>query len=422
MHRMEQRRNQTTFSPSNRWAESVATHYISPGMIRGTVRRTLFVLSLLGCFCGSSGLGQKSGSLSVAHPPKIEPELQTRAVDLGGGKPLSGLPVSTVIGYPTHCSSVGTTFIELYDKVVQDPKPIYVGDLYSIEQDGKVEKIQRVLPEQKQEVSIRSVYPGTNLIASLVTALPQKDPSGQQSEGSVQYYISLSKRDGSSAGLIALNLNFDVLRVAVLDSGRFLATGIDTLNRLPVLALLDTDGTLLRILDVNAAPYASSQSLGTIYKKAAKNADSMSLAAMSFANAVFAPYGSKVVLFQPASRLPVHILGEGGEENAIQLKLPKDVLLESILASSQKDTWVVRTQSLNQFSTFQSAGVVDHVDQQLFEVDPITGETLHALKVSGTNPMEITCASDNQLIALHFDMGNKDAGKSSQWTLAAENR
>lgn len=383
--------------------------------------RLPFVLSLLVACCSLSLHTQQLGEAAQSSKADSEPALPVRAIDLSGGKPLIGLPLAAIIGYPGHSSSDGTTFFEIYDGSKQSPAFI-AGDLYGISEDGTVKEIQRDFPEKKREIAVRSIYPGESVIATLLTALPQRNLSDEQSSSVRQYYISLSKRDGTSSKLILLDLKFEPLKVAVLESGRFLALGIDTLNHQPVLALLDTDGTFIRPIDLDARTYASSETLKTIYRRKADEPSSAGVTAMALPNSVFVPYGSKVLFFQPGSNLPVHILGEGGEENSVQLLLPDGYLPEFMLASSKNDTWVVRAQRVGVFSNFQKNGIVVNPDQQLFEVDPITGKATRALQITGAHPGEVTCAAGKKLIAPRFISADKVAGTAAVWTLAEQDR
>ena len=389
------------------------------------------IVCFISAFCVTAGsiFAQQVNGNNQKSQPETEPVLQMRTIEFGPGKQLAGLPPTITVGYPMHCSSDGTAFIEFYDKVIQKPGSalvpgsILVPDLYGVARDGSITAIQRSLPQQKREISSISFYPGAALIATLLRALPNKDPDNPQLDDIGQYYIALSKRDGSSSKLIALDLKFEIIRIAVLDSGRFLVTGIDPSNKLPVLGLLDTDGTLLRMLDVDSAPFAASKTLGTIYKGTGGDGDSTRLVTRPFAHAVFVPYGSKVLLLVPGSRLPVRIFGDNGEENSIELKLPKDELPETILPSSKTDAWIVRTQNISTFASQHAGGVVENPVQQILEVDPSTGDTLRSLHLKGLNTMEISCASEKEITALHYEFGAKDSNVQSGWTLlSAQNR
>jgi hypothetical protein len=104
----------------------------------------------------------------------------------------------------------------------------------------------------------------------------------------------------------------------------------------------------------------------------------------------------------PGTKLPVHILGEGGEENSIQLHLPNDYLIETILPCAKNDTWVVRAQAVQQFAQMQSEGVISNPQQALFEVNSFDGQALRRLDISGgVYPGQVDSAANKKLICLH---------------------
>lgn len=143
---------------------------------------------------------------------------------------------------------------------------------------------------------------------------------------------------------------------------------------------------------------------------------------LAVGNAAFVPFGSKVLFFEPGSGLPIHILGEGGEENSITLHLPKDYLVESILPSAKNDTWVVRAQSIKEFTQFQNNGVVVNPNQELFEVDPFSGDTLKTLHITGIHLGQVISAVDKKLIALRQNADVKDPSTPTGWLLIEQGR
>ncbi|HTX41783.1 MAG TPA: hypothetical protein VMD25_08135 [Acidobacteriaceae bacterium] len=387
------------------------------------MKRELLVVSLACLFSSVSVPAQKAGAPPPA-PQKPPQELQTRIVDFSDHKTLSGLPAAAVSGYPENCSADGVTFLEFYvyahGSIWMPGDPEVIPDIYSIAADGAVKKIPRDIQVPNSDIYTTEFYPGADLIAALVTATPGKSPAGSQADNRTEYFISTAERDGSSSKLIPLDLWFEPLKVAVLDSGRFLVTGIDTLNKNPVLALLETDGTLLHMIDVDERPITSSRALGTIYKGLGGGTEQ--LVAASFSRADFVPYGSRVLLFVPGSQLPVLILGEDGEENAVRLKLPKGELPEWIFSSSGNGTWVIRTQGIGTFEALATTGGSGPVAQHLFEADPVTGETLRELRVDGMDPMYISCASSKQVVAVDEEPGNKETGTAPHWIIAVSSQ
>ena len=124
--------------------------------------------------------------------------------------------------------------------------------LYGISEDGKVTTIQRKVPDDMERVVFRDVYASDSLVASLGSARPRKKSPEEPTSRETDYFICLSKRDGTFEKLISLkDLRFQPFKIAVLESGRFFAAGVDKLNKTPVLAMLDSDGRKPRLVFVN---------------------------------------------------------------------------------------------------------------------------------------------------------------------------
>lgn len=350
--------------------------------------------------CSSGGFGQQLTSrvLPRAGNAKASYPLPVKTIDLDGkGQRIVGLLNTNSMGYPVRGSSDGTIFAEMYDESKQPP-PFAAADLYAISEDAKVTKIQRKLPNDIESVQFTYLYAGESEIASLLSARPRRKDANEPAPREIDYFICLSKRDGTFDKLISLkDLKLQPFKIAVLVSGKFLVAGVDKLNKTPVLAMLDSDGEYLRPITFDNRPLDSSKSLQAIYQHgdpgAGPGADAVSAAA-------FVPYGNRVLFYIPGSKLPVRILGEGGEENSIQLHLPGDYLIETILPCAKNDTWVVRTQPVNQLAQLQSMGMVSTPKQQLFEVDPFSGKAIRKLEVAGVHPGQVASAANKKLIAL----------------------
>jgi hypothetical protein len=273
-----------------------------------------------------------------------------------------------------------------------------VAALYAISEDAKVTLIQRKSPDNMEEIAFRDVYANDSVVASLGSARPQKkSPDGKRSR-EIDYFICLSKRDGTFEKLILLKeLRIQPFKIAVLESGRFFVAGIDNLNKTPVLAMLDSDGQYLRPITLDNRPFDNSKSLQTIYLHLEPGAGTGEAA---MGRAGFAPFGNRILFYVAAAKLPVHILGEGGEENSIQVHLPEGYLIETMLPCAKNDTWVVRTQAVAEFAQMQSASVVSNPQQTLFEVNPFDGKALRRLDVSGAFPGQVDSAANKKLIGL----------------------
>lgn len=396
--------------------------------------RSFVPLLLLSCnvfAIGQQGPKPKASPSTAAQPAantsgdgaNAADAIPVNTVDFSEGKQLLGLPDRWMSRYPYLCSSDGVVFVEIMSDY--DPSATLIaGDLYGISSIGEVTKIQRnfTVPEKRVLSAIWS-YPGEDEVATLLRATAREQGgSGQHAKD--DYYISLSKRDGTFSRQIKLDIKFEPLKLAVFDSGDFLVLGIDPLNMQPLLALLDSDGSYLRRIDLDARPLAASGSLQAINRRAIDHAGAWEAAAIPVYDAMFVPYGSDVLFFQPGSELPVRIFNEGGEVNAVRLALPKGQLLQFILPAAKNDTWIVRTQKLADFAALKNKGISVNAPQQLFEVDPYSGKVLRELAPQGAMAASVNCAAGGILTALLY-YPKQDAAKQNTdagWKLATARR
>jgi hypothetical protein len=326
--------------------------------------------------------------------------LPVENVDLGlEGKRIIGVPNTNSMTYPVHGASDGTIFVEMYDDSKPQASPFTVGDLYAISEDAKVTRIQRKSPEDVEQVLFLDVYASDSVVASVASASPRKKSPDERPSREIDYFICLSKRDGTFEKLIPLKgLRFQPFKIAVLESGRFFVAGIDGLNKTPVLAMLDSDGQYLRPVDLDNRPFDNSKSLHAIYPHLDTGAE---VGEAAISNSGFVPFGERILFYIPGTKLPVRILGEGGEENSIPVHLPSDYLLETILPCAKNDTWVIRAQAVQQFAQMQSDGVISNPQQVLFEVNPSDGQALRRLDISGgIYPGQVDSAANKKLICL----------------------
>lgn len=349
-------------------------------------------------FCCVSAFGQQTSKLTHSTGNAKEYPLPVENVYLGGeGKHIIGVSNTNSIGYPVHGASDGTIFVEMLD--YSDHSSLFPAEaLYGISEDGKVTTIQRKVPDDMERVVFRDVYASDSLVASLGSARPRKKSPEEPTSRETDYFICLSKRDGTFEKLISLkDLRFQPFKIAVLESGRFFAAGVDKLNKTPVLAMLDSDGQYLRPVTLDNRPFDNSKSLQAIYPLHEPGAGAGEAA---IGGSGFAPFGNRILFYVPAAKLPVHILGEGGEENAIQVHLPDNYLIETILPCSKNDTWVVRAQAAKEFAQMATTGLISNPQRVLFEVNPFSGKALRRLDISGVSPSQVDSAANKKLICL----------------------
>ena len=362
------------------------------------MKLTALIIAISFCYVGASG--QQTSKVTRSTGVAKEYTLPVKNVNLGGeGKHIIGVPNTNSISYPVHGASDGTIFVEMLDYSDRS-SPFPAVGLFAISEDGKATRIERKSPDNMENVFFQDIYANESVVASLGSARPQKKSPDERPSREIDYFICLSNRDGRFEKLIPLKeLKFQPFKIAVLESGRFFVAGIDDLNKTPVLAMLDSDGQYLRPVTFDNRPIDNSKSLRAIYPHLDANAGAGGAA---ISNSGFVPFGNRILFYMPGTKLPVHILGEGGEENSIQLHLPNDYLIETILPCAKNDTWVVRAQAVQQFAQMQSEGVISNPQQALFEVNSFDGQALRRLDISGgVYPGQVDSAANKKLICLH---------------------
>lgn len=348
----------------------------------------------------SDSFAQKKG-----NPVNGQSPIRTRLVDLTRVEPLPGYPASTVSGFP-HCSSDGSIFSEVY-ATSDRPDVAEFPDLYSISELREVKKIKLPLPNGYQHASLRSLFPAKSEIVALIQVSQPKAPDSEVKKGQKIFFLSLTDLDGSGQKNIRLDLRFEPSKAAIFDAGRLLVLGVDTINQQPVLALLHEDGSLDRMMDLDERTYEPSHALNHIYKGRPGESQTLApqrLVSNALNNAQFVPWGAEILLAQPGSKLPVYRLRAGGQQEAVTVKLPEGSLLETILGSSERDTWVIRTKDASSFEKVTNGGVVENPPEKLFEVDPQTGEVIDQLLIKGPHPGELSCAAHGKLSALYYGL------------------
>jgi hypothetical protein len=351
----------------------------------------LVIITILG-----TGRGQ-----TPRQDPKPAATTELKTLEITKGTVASSIPLIDAMIAPVHCSSDGT----LYFDGLHNPATEPISQLYSVSSQGEGTHIARILPTDYKRTLVLDLFAGQHSLATLIEASqPLSNVNGDLPM--IAYYLSTSDRDGDRRNLTQLKLTFQPKKIAVLESGRFLVLGLDSVNRIPVLAMLETDGTFLRRLDINSLDYEHSSDLATAYAKPAdKNDPGTRLLSTQLSAAAFVPWGSKILLLQAGSRLPLHVFGNGGEEKTIPLALPPGFLLQYILASEEGPVLFVRTQSADEFKKFTEAGMIVNPTQQVLEFAVDTGKPIRSFQIKGAQPADIACASNGKFTALYYKIG-----------------
>jgi hypothetical protein len=344
-------------------------------------------------------------------------EVQAQTVNLTTGKPLVDLPSTTVIGSPVQCSPAGTTFLDVY-AMENAPSIKDFPDLYTISRLGDVEQRKRNLPAGYEGFVMLSSFAYGDDLVSLIEAHKKKtidSPASHQ----LEFFILLSPAQGSSPTAIPLQLKFNPRKIGVLPNGKFLVLGLDEGNQQAVLALLDTDGTFLKPIDLDNREYPKDKGIQkTLNLAPDTNSFEMrrkTIAAVSYS--AFVPVGTKVLFVQAASALPIKVLDESGEIAEIKLSIPAGYLLHDLLVSDVKGPLVARLESEADFRSFTEHHVQQNPEETFAEFDRYSGQLLKLIKVKGPQPEEVSCATSNELTAIYFPPEKEASSPSDKKTV-----
>jgi hypothetical protein len=226
------------------------------------------------------------------------PGLPVHVVDLTEVVPLIGMPPSSIMGLP-HCSSGGDIYLDVYGVPDAAGEVRVFPDLYRISPQHEVKRIPRPTPSGYKQLTTGSFFAGERTLVSLIQAFQPAEKQENRTARHDNFFLAVTDRDGDHARLISLNLPFDPAKVAVFDSGLFVAIGIDRKARQPVVALLREDGTILRFLDLDSEPKA--QPATASIEAQEQSLKEIRTLVKSLGNSEFVPWGTDIVLGQPES-------------------------------------------------------------------------------------------------------------------------
>jgi len=303
-----------------------------------------------------------------------------------------GLLASPALLGPLQCSSDGTVFM---NSLV--PPEFLHAELYAVSPSNEVHHFETARISDLYDVHVMDFFPSADSVALLVYATADKTQSegkttlsnGDQQEraaftGTHHSYVVLFAPDGTYKKAVQVqDESLDVRRLGVFDNGTILVSGVHRYSKEPRLALLATDGSLLRLLDVPS-------SFGDLYKRGSTGS---STGPTIVPLTQMVQVGSTIVLAAPNSRSPVLEISPTGTVRAVKLALPsKTDVLQSMIPSAGR--WYVRLISE------ADGGNTNPGDPALYQVDPTNGKLMEQFHTGAVNPAEIACAVGGRFISM----------------------
>jgi hypothetical protein len=312
---------------------------------------------------------------------------------------VAGLDASPAIKLPFQCTNDGTAFVDMVPVGAQVRPPAYAPPpllLASVSPTGHANTFPLdQITEQLFDVREIDHYAAESEVIFLIKAAKESKPVKQTytkedgTEGETarniadrNFYIITFNRDGEHKKTIEIDSGFHIQNIGVFPSGDFLAFGYDEKDHSPKLAMLKSDGTSLRPLEIpkNDAPDSM---FGT-------KDDSGKGAAVYIAASQFVPAGRSIIVVQNKTTFPLLEVNEGGAITAIPTKLPKGMKIDGLIASDQQ----------------LYARVTPADDGSIYEIGAHDGTVMRRFILSDGRPASgVACVHDGKFLSFEHGDG-----------------
>ena len=368
------------------------------------MRRSLGIVSLL--LAGASVLGQTAPAKSPAAEGAAKrvswTALPQESLTFSRRVVPEGLPQSPAITAPLRCSPNGTPFMEF-----PLPPTFMTRALVSVTKSGKVTTYAsgNNIPGL-QDVSQIAYFPQDKYVYYLVEARENSFLPADSDKSPRRYYSVKYAADGTLESTTPLDITTGPLRIGIFPSGALAIMGVDPVEHIPQLVLLDSKGSNSHLVDIDGAGLYDPGQLRRFYPKAADSDPGGSGSSLVASSTQFVSYGDNLLLVQMGTDYPIVELGESGILRSLPLHLPAGSIIESFIQSSER-LWLARIAD-----TASNPAV-----HWLVAFDPGTGEALRVISTPGMPPDAIACDADGTFLALRKEFKGKDS--DGTWTLVA---
>jgi|SRR5271165_1177201 len=328
---------------------------------------TKYLLSAASALCG----------LLVAAPQLPAQSAAPRYRVTFEGRPVKGLSAASLIQLPAACTSDGTIFVHLFDPApVISPSDPAGEFLALVPPSGDVRAIRLSDVGAIHGVRELSYYASDSEIVFLAQAFEGSTSSDEGKAADRHFYAITFGRDGKHHDTIRLDDAMNITQVGIFESGTFLAYGFDEMSRAPRLALLSSDGSLLKYLEPGEGTLP-----GSVMHK---GPDGKGLA-VYLSRTQLVHRGRSIIVVQNRTDYPLLEIDEGGAIRTIRPSLPHGETVNTLIPSDG--------------NLFARAN--EFKDGLVYEIDPRNGKVLKRIELNtGVNPM---CAQEGKFISLQPD-------------------
>ncbi len=350
---------------------------------------TLIVLSTIILYVSASP-AQEQGA-----PPPTTPV--TVLTEVGRIKMPLAIRSGLGVALPTFCNSQGTIFLRLVSQTGGL-------DLISISADGKaVTRFDKGRITELDNPRLGTFFvAGNDLYVEAIAGrepqaatvmTPGKDGSAT-SQKAVRYksarnYIVHFKTDGSYLGAVPVDLDFRILRFGVFPSGEFLVAGAEYAPPRPRLALLQSNGQLLRDLEPegDVKPNAPQFKVQDGQPQPPLRPPETFLRVLI--SSAIAPDGNELILVRPGSDPRIYSVNAAGEITRQKFQMPGKFYLHGVIATPS--AWVAQ---------FWEPARARGIEFSLFSVDRHTGVATNAYQYPEPVGVGLVCSDGTDFVFL----------------------
>ncbi len=327
--------------------------------------------------------------------------------------PVPGIPFSPVTQSNPSCAADGTMLVHFVEFSPRQLVP--KSSFYSISPSREAHSFQLDQVPNFYDLRVDGSYLGESEVVFLVSgAAEYKEgsrsavlPDGEKKEWKANVaehhnYIFVYDRGGHFKQMVQLENNFSIQSLGVFSGGTFLAYGFDNASRSPRLGLVKEDGTLIEYLQL------PEDYLPPDMKKAQEaQKHSPSHAPMILGQAQFVAVGSNIIVASTWSRGPLLEISEAGAIRAIPVKLFKDEVIGSVLASETALYVRAIPASESPFGSNWHAGKeIPARNDTFYEISHEDGAVVKRFEVAGKPGPNVSCAHDNDFVGFTWSDKN----------------
>ena len=347
-------------------------------------------------------------SAPLPLPKPRVPIWHKKELTFDAAKDAMGFPQAAGFGTPM-CSTDGVAYFNVHADAAMLQPP----EIYSVSMDGSVQNLRRQMPPiEYDSVQLVDFYVASHDLVSLLKA-GKSEGSHDGEPRDARYFLSLTKRDGSSGETLPLDVRFRPLKVAMFGSGQFLVLGWDELNLQPELVVLKSSGEVQHFLEFGDGKHDGPlESFTEAQKETEEKRAGSELRALQ--RVVLAPFDDDVLLLQPGSAAAIRVLSPVEEVRQIPVEFPDGYTLHDALVTPPDAPLVLRARPPRELAKVGSSpsdfGQVQNL--RVFEVDSYHGSLLREFTANQVGVNQLACAPKNKVSAV-FEQPQPNADGST---------